>query len=329
MPFETVGERDKRTFRELYPEIEPYKLGMLKVSEIHTLYYEEVGNPSGKPIVFIHGGPGSYTKSRDRRFFDPQAYRIILYHQRGAGNSIPNGCLEENTTWDLVEDLEKLRKHLNIDKWILFGGSWGSALALAYAETYPDYVKALILRGIYCCRRKELLWSYQEGASMIFPDVWEKFLEPIPKCEQGDLMSAYHRRLTNSDEKDILKFAMAWRLWESSISNLYVDPSLLADVAGDAKSTITVSKIEAHYFVHGAFMNEDDQLLKNADKIKDIPGIIVQGRYDMVCPARSAWDLHKVWPKSELNWVIDAGHSTKEIGTIHELISATDKFRDL
>ena len=320
---------ETRKLRELYPEIEPYKTGMFKVSSIHTLYYEEVGNPSGKPIVFIHGGPGSGTASRDRRFFDPRAYRIIIYHQRGAGNSIPSACLEENTTWDLIDDLEKLRKHFNIEKWILFGGSWGSTLALSYAETHPDCVKALILYGIFCCRRKELLWFYQEGASMIFPDVWEKFLEPIPIAEHGDLISAYHRRLIGKDDQDILKVATAWSVWELATSRLYVDPSHIARARDDAKFAVAVARIETHYFVHGGFMNEDGQLMKNADKIKDIPGVIVQGRYDLVCPARTAWDLHKLWSNGELHWVDDAGHSRKEVGIVHELVIATDKFREL
>ncbi|CAF1257870.1 unnamed protein product [Didymodactylos carnosus] len=329
MSSEVTNAPEKKKLRELYPEIEPYKTGMLKVSEIHTLYYEEVGNPSGKPIVFIHGGPGGGTDARDRRFFDPQAYRIIIYDQRGAGNSTPSACLEENTTWDLVEDLEKLRKHFNIDKWILFGGSWGSTLALSYAETHPETVKALILRGIFICRRKELLWFYQDGASMIFPDAWEKFLEAIPKVEHGDLISAYHRRLTGNDEQEKLKVATAWSVWELSTSRLYVDPSYIAHATDDAKFAVTFARIETHYFVHGVFMNEDGQLLKNADKIKDIPGVIVQGRYDVVCPAYSAWDLHKVWPKGELHWVDDAGHSAKEDGIVHQLVTATDKFRDL
>ncbi|CAF1254933.1 unnamed protein product [Adineta steineri] len=327
-PINTTTEETKQ-LRDLYPEIEPYKTGMLKVSDVHTLYYEEVGNPSGKPVVFVHGGPGGGTDPRDRRFFDPEAYRIILYHQRGADDSTPHACLEENTTWDLVEDLEKLRKHVNVDKWVVFGGSWGSTLSLAYAETHPGRVKALILRGIFCCRRKELLWFYQEGASMIFPDAWDKYLEPIPIGERGDLMSAYHRRLTGSNEEEKLKAATAWSVWELSTSRLYVDPSYIAHATDDAKFAIAFARIEAHYFVNGAFMSDDEQLLKNADKIKDIPGVIVQGRYDICCPARSAWDLHKVWPKGELHFVDDAGHSTKESGIVHELVIATDKFRDL
>lgn len=329
MSSEATTAAETRKLRDLYPEIEPYTTGMLKVCDIHTLYYEEVGNPCGKPIVFVHGGPGSGTGTRERRFFDPQAYRILIYHQRGAGNSTPTGCLEQNTTWDLVADLEKLREHFNVDKWIVFGGSWGSTLSLAYAETHPDRVKALIVRGIFCCRRKELLWFYQEGASMIFPDAWDKFVEPIPMVERGDLISAYHRRLNSKDEQERLKAARAWATWELSVSRLYVDPSHIARANDDEKFALTFACIEAHYFVHGAFMNEDGQLLKNADKIKDISGVIIQGRYDVVCPARTAWDLHMVWPKGELHWVDDAGHSMKEVGIVHQLITATDRFRDL
>ncbi|CAF3080705.1 unnamed protein product [Rotaria socialis] len=329
MSSEPDSTSETRKLREVYPAIEPYNTGMLKVSEIHTLYYEEVGNPAGKPIVFVHGGPGGGTDSRDRQFFDPQAYRIILYHQRGAGNSTPSACLEQNTTWDLVDDLEKLRNHFNIEQWVVFGGSWGSTLALSYAETHPDRVKGLILRGIFCCRRKELLWFYQDGASMIFPDAWDKFLEPIPSVEHGDLMSAYHRRLTGTDEQEKLKVATAWSVWELATSRLYIDPSYIAHATDDAKFAVAFARIETHYFVNGAFMKEDGQLIKNADKIKDIPGVIVQGRYDVVCPAYTAWDLHKAWPKAEFHWVDDAGHSSKEVGIVHELITATDKFREL
>ncbi|CAF1376106.1 unnamed protein product [Adineta ricciae] len=321
--------QESKELRDLYPEIEPYKTGMLKVSEIHSLYYEEVGNPDGKPIIFVHGGPGGGTDPRDRRFFDPKAYRILIYHQRGAGNSLPNACLEENTTWDLVEDLEKLRQHFNVDKWVLFGGSWGSTLSLAYAETHPERVKALVLRGIFCCRRKEMLWFYQEGASFMFPDAWDKYLEVIPVSERGDLMSAYYRRLTGNNEEEKLKAATAWSVWEMATSRLYVDPSYIARAADDAKFAVTFARIETHYFVHGAFMEEDEQLIKNADKLNNIPGVIVQGRYDVVCPPRSAWDLHKVWTKAEFHWVADAGHSSKEPGIVHQLVTATDKFRDL
>lgn len=315
--------------RDLYPEIEPYKTGMFKVSDVHTLYYEEVGNPAGKPVVFVHGGPGGGTDPRDRRFFDPQAYRILLYHQRGAGDSLPHASLENNTTWDLVEDLEKLRVHFDVEKWLVFGGSWGSTLALAYAETHPERVTGLILRGIFMCRKKELLWFYQEGASMIFPDAWDRYLEPIPSEEHGDLMNAYHRRLIGDNEEEKLKAATAWSVWEMATSRLYVDPSYIARATSDAKFAVAFARIETHYFVNEAFMQEDGQLLKNVDKIKDIPGVIVQGRYDIVCPARSAWDLHKAWPKAEFHWVDDAGHSTKEPGVVHQLITATDKFRDL
>ena len=320
---------NKVNVRELYPEIEPYETGMLKVSDVHSLYYEEVGNLHGNPIVFLHGGPGSGTTPQMRRFFDPQAYRIILFDQRGAGRSIPNACLEQNTTWHLVDDLEKLREHLNIDKWIVFGGSWGSTLALASAETYPQRVKALILRGIFCCRRKELLCFYQEGASMIFPDVWQQFIESIPICERGDLISAYYRRLTSSNEDERLRAATTWTTWELSTSRLFIDQSHVARAIQDPKYALTFARIESHYFVHGAFLDQDEQLIKNASKLKDIPGVIIQGRYDVVCPARTAWYLHKVWPQAQFHWVDDAGHSYKETGITHQLIMATDQFKHL
>lgn len=319
----------KDTFDKLYPEIEPYKIGMLKVSEIHSLYYEEVGNSCGNPIVFIHGGPGSGSTPIARQFFDPKVYRIIIYDQRGAGKSIPNGCLEENTTWHLVEDLEKLRKHLEINQWILFGGSWGSTLSLAYAQTHSNYVKGLILRGIFTCRRKELLWFYQEGASMIFPDIWQQFIEIIPICERGDLISAYYRRLTSDNQQEQLKAATAWTIWELSTSRLYIDQSHIQRAIQDQKYALTFARIESHYFVHGAFMNQDDQLLANAYQIKDIPTIIIQGRYDVVCPSKTAWDLYKLLPNAQFHWVDDAGHSYKESGITQQLIRATEQFKHL
>jgi len=320
---------EKPVLRSLYPPIEPYKTGFLKVSQIHTVYYEEVGNPNGKPILFLHGGPGGGISAFYRQFFDPKAYRVILLDQRGAGQSTPNACLEDNTTWDLVSDIEKIRELSKVDKWVVFGGSWGSTLALAYAQTHPSRVKALVLRGIFALRWKELQWLYQEGASLIFPDRWEDYLAPIPPVERGDLIAAYHRRLTGNNEAEKLKCATSWSVWELATSRLFVDPAYIARAADDGKFAIQFARIESHYFVNGGFFKEDGQLLKEAHKIANIPGVIVQGRYDLVCPAYTAWDLHKVWPKGELKWVHDAGHSAKEEGIIHELILATDKYRDL
>jgi proline iminopeptidase len=313
---------------KLYPPIEPFQSGHLKVSEVHNLYYEQSGNPDGKPIVFLHGGPGGGVNAEQRTLFDPQQYRIVLFDQRGAGKSTPHACLEDNTTWHLVDDIERLRTHLNIEKWVVFGGSWGSTLALAYAETHPDRVKALILRGIFMLRRKELIWFYQEGANFLFPEAFDKYLEPIPVVERGDVMSAYHRRLTGTDEAEKLKCAKAWTTWEMSTSRLYVDPSTVAKGEED-HFALAFSRIENHYFVNGGFFQEEDQLLKNAHKLANIPGVIVQGRYDVVCPAISAYDLHKAWPQSELFVIPDAGHSMKEPGILSKLVEYCDKFRDL
>jgi len=301
---------------------------MLKVSDIHELHYEESGNPDGKPVVFLHGGPGGGLTAFYRQFFDPVAYRVVLFDQRGAGKSTPFACLEENTTWHLVEDIEKIRTHLGIDKWVVFGGSWGSTLALAYAETYPDRVKALVLRGIFTLRRKELLWFYQEGASFVYPDAWEKYLAPIPEVERHDMMSAYYRRLTGTDEDEKLKCARAWTTWEMTTSALHVNPESI-EKGEDPKFALAFSRIECHYFVHGGWFKSEGQLINDAHILKNIPGVIVQGRYDMVCPAISAWDLKKNWPAADLHIIPDAGHSAKEPGIVSALVEACDKFRDL
>jgi len=300
----------------------------LKVSPIHNLHYEQVGNPQGKPVVVLHGGPGGGCADYYRQYFDPQAYRVVLFDQRGAGKSTPHASLEDNTTWHLVEDVEQLRKHLQIDRWVVFGGSWGSTLALAYAETYPEVVKALILRGIFTLRRKELLWFYQEGASFLFPEAWEGYLEPIPEVERGDLMSAYHRRLTGNNEEEKIKCARAWTRWEMETSRLFVDPEALKKADEDAFS-LAFARIECHYFVNAGFFKYEGQLIKEAERLKNIPGTIVQGRYDVVCPAFTAWDLHKIWPISECHFIPDAGHSMKEDGILSKLVEACDKYKDL
>jgi len=314
--------------RGFYPPIEPYLKGTLKVSDIHTLYYEEAGNPNGKPVLVLHGGPGGGCADYYRQYFDPAAYRMILFDQRGSGRSTPLASLEDNTTWHLVDDIEKLRNLLKLEKWVVFGGSWGSTLAIAYAQLHPDRVKALILRGIFTLRRKELTWFYQEGASFIFPEAWEKFLAPIPPVERFDLMSAYHRRLTGTNEEEKIKCAIAWAGWEMQTSRLYVDPALLAR-GEDPVFALAFARIEAHYFVNGGFFRSDDHLLEDARKIAHIPTTIVQGRYDVVCPATTAWELHKRMPKSQLVIVPDAGHSMKEEGIISALVEACDKYRDL
>jgi len=318
----------KLNIRTLYPPIEPYMTDFLKVDDTHNLYFEQSGNPNGKSVVVLHGGPGGGVLPYYREYFDAKAYRIVMFDQRGAGKSTPSASLKDNTTWHLVEDIEKLRKHLKIDRWVVFGGSWGSSLALAYAETYPSIVKALILRGIFALRRKELLWFYQEGACSMFPEAWDDFLAPIPVVERGDLMSAYHRRLTGPDEQEKLKCAKAWTKWEMLTSRLLVNPEAVQRGEED-HFAITFSRIECHYFVNGGFLKSDSQLIDDAHKIAQIPGVIVQGRYDVVCPVTTAWDLHKRWPIAEYHVVPDAGHSMKENGILSRLVEACDKFRDL
>jgi len=325
-PSTTMAEQ--KSLRSLYPPIEAYMSSFLKVSDLHELYFEQSGNPDGNPVVVLHGGPGGGCDAWYRQFFDPKVYRIVLFDQRGSGKSKPHASLEHNTTWDLVQDIEKLRHHLNIDKWVVFGGSWGSTLALAYAETHPAFVKALILRGIFALRRKELLWFYQEGASFLFPEAWDDYLAPIPLVERGDLMSAYHRRLTGSDEQEKIKCAKAWACWEMSTSRLYVDPSYVKRAEAD-EFALAFARIECHYFVNGAWLKTENQLLDDAHKIEHIPGTIVQGRYDVVCPATTAWELHKKWPSADFHIVPDAGHSMKEPGILSLLVDACDKYKNL
>jgi proline iminopeptidase len=315
-----------QALRSLYPEIEPYDSGMLKVSDLHTLYYEQSGNPNGKPVVFLHGGPGGGTNPKCRRFFDPAVYRIVLFDQRGCGKSTPHAELTDNTTWHLVNDIERVRTQLGIDRWQVFGGSWGSTLALAYAQTHPDRVTELVLRGIFMLRRSELEWFYQKGCDVLYPDAWESFLHAIPEAERGDLMSAYHRRLISTDPQVRVNAARAWSVWEGATSYLWQDTSHIESSAED-EFALAFARIECHYFVHGGFFEHDDQLLRNVDRIRKIPAVIVQGRYDVVCPMRSAWDLHRAWPEADLRIVQDAGHSAFEPGNISELIEATDRFR--
>ena len=314
--------------RELYAEIEPYQQGYLKVSPVHEIYYEQSGNPDGTPVVFVHGGPGGGTEPFQRRFFDPAAYRIVLFDQRGAGKSRPAASLEDNTTWHLVSDMERLREELGIERWVVFGGSWGSTLGLAYAETHPERVRGLILRGIFLVRPKEIAWFYQEGASFIYPDAWEAYLEPIPPEERGDLVSAYYRRLTSPDATVRARAARAWSVWEGSTSKLRPDPKLIARFGADTFAE-TFARIECHYFAHGSFLRRPDQLLDDIERIRHIPGVIVQGRYDVVCPMVSAWDLLQRWPEAEFHGVPDAGHSALESGTVDRLVQATDRFRAL
>lgn len=310
----------------LYPPIEPYAAGRLKVSDLHELYFEESGNPDGKPVIFLHGGPGGGTGPRNRCYFDPRQYRIVLMDQRGCGQSTPYAEIRENTTWDLVEDIETLRGHLGIARWQVFGGSWGSTLALAYAEKYPGAVTELVLRGIFMVRDYEIDWFYRGGGvSKVFPELWEEYLAAIPEAEHGDLVAAYAKRLFSEDPEINLPAAKAWSLWEGATSKLLPDPAFAASYGQD-ESTLAFARIECHYFVNKGFLEREDQLLADVSKIRHIPCVIVQGRYDMVCPMQNAWDLHRAWPESELIIVPDAGHSAMEAGNSKALVAATDRF---
>jgi len=311
--------------RRLYPPVEPYRMGHLAVPGGHEVYWEECGNPRGKPALFVHGGPGAGADARARRFFDPRRYRIVLFDQRGCGRSRPHARLEHNTTWDLVADIERLRELLGIERWLVFGGSWGSTLALAYAQAHPGRVTELVLRGIFMLRRRELEWFYQEGASALYPDRWEAYLQAIPAEERGDLMRAYHRRLTGDDPAAALAAARAWAVWEGSTSFLFPDEENAAKW-GEDRFALAVARIECHYFVNGGFLRDENQLLDGIDRIRQVPAVIVQGRYDVVCPMMTAWELHKAWPEAEFRVVPDAGHSALEPGITHELVRATDRF---
>ena len=314
--------------RDLYPPIEPYNQGLLKVSQLHTIHYEESGNPQGKPVIFLHGGPGGGITPMYRQYFDPQQWRIVMFDQRGCGRSTPYAELRENTTWNLVEDIEKLRQHLKIDQWVVFGGSWGSTLALAYSQTHPDSCKGLILRGIFMLRPSEIKWFYQEGASNIYPDAWQEYIEPIPPEERGDLLCAFHKRLTSEDKQVRLQAARAWSVWEASTSKLI--PSVISKQRFSmAEFAEAFARIECHYFVNKGFFSSENQLLENIDRIRHLPGVIVQGRYDVVCPMITAWELHQAWQESELIVIADAGHSVSEPGIKDALIKTSDRFAAL
>lgn len=310
----------------LYPDIDPYDLGMLQVDARHRLYYEQCGNPAGKPVVLLHGGPGAGCGPKMRRFHDPKHYRIVLFDQRGAGRSTPHADLVDNTTWHLVADIERLRQHLGIERWQVFGGSWGSTLALAYAQTHPERVTELVLRGIFMLRRWELEWFYQEGASRLFPDAWEAYLKPIPAVERHDLISAYHRRLTSEDPATRLAAARAWSVWEAATSFLHQDPGFISGHEEEAFA-LAFARIESHYFVNGGFFECDDQLLRDVPRIRHLPATIVHGRYDVVCPVQNAWDLKRAWPEAELVIAPSSGHSAFEPEIASALVDATDRYR--
>jgi len=325
---ETIIAGNMETRRTLYPEIEPYDSGYIRVSAVHELYYEQCGTPNGKPVVFLHGGPGAGLIPDYRRFFDPSAYRVILFEQRGAGRSRPHASLEDNTTWHLIQDIETIREQFGVDQWLVFGGSWGSTLALAYAEAHPQRVRGLVLRGIFLCRPAEIRWFYEDsqGASAIFPDKWEDYVQVIPESERGDMIRAYYRRLTSNDESVRMKAAREWSVWEGSALRLLPDQKLIDEFTEPDKA-IALARIECHYFVNNCFFETDNYLLENVDRIRHIPTVIVHGRYDVVCPFMSAWDLHRAWPETELHVIPDAGHAATEPGIADALIRATDGFR--
>ncbi|MEO1490559.1 MAG: prolyl aminopeptidase [Pseudomonadota bacterium] len=311
------------TAPRLYPQIEPHKRFNLPVTGGHTLYCEVCGNPDGRPVVVLHGGPGAGCSPVMRRFFDPKIYRIVLFDQRGAGKSTPSGGLEENTSWDLVGDLERIREHLEIERWQVFGGSWGSTLALLYAQAHPERVTALVLRGVFTMTQAELDWYYGGGAARFFPDAWEDFIAPIPSEERGDLISAYHTRLIDGDEGTQVYFARPWVKWETSTAVLR-PPRGTAPVNGTYARAF--ARIEAHYFMHNGWLREDGQILADMDRIADIPGVIVQGRYDVICPPHTATAIAAAWPRSDLVIVDDAGHALSEPGITSALVEATDRF---
>ena len=315
----------KSPMENLYPPIEPFRSDWLDVGSGHAIYFEESGNPDGKPCIFVHGGPGGGSSPEARQFFDPEHYRIVVFDQRGCGQSRPHASLEANTTWDLVADMERLRNELGIERWLVFGGSWGSTLALAYAQTHPDRVTELVLRGVFLLRPEEIHWFYQQGASALYPDSWEAYLAPIPEAERDDLLNAFYRRLISDDEAVRLAAARAWSVWEASASFLIQNQDFM-DKLDAPDAALAMARIECHYFVNGGFFESPNQLLENIDRIRHIPAVIVQGRYDVVCPAVTAWDLHRAWPEADFQLIQDAGHSAFDPANTRALVAATDSF---
>ena len=313
---------------ELFPNIEPFNTFHLPVSDLHTIYVEESGNKNGKPVIFLHGGPGGGVDPKYRRYFNPDKWHIIMFDQRGCGKSTPFAELKENTTWDLVDDIEKIRNHLSIDRWVIYGGSWGSTLSLAYSQTYPDSCKALILRGIFLVRKKEIHWFYQEGASKIFPDNWQSFVAPIPIEKRNNLLEAYYNLLIGEDSSKKIEAAKAWSTWEGSTVRLIQDKDFIGDFS-DEKFAEAFARIECHYFMNNAWFDSDNHLIENVDKIRHIPAVIIHGRYDVICPVENAWELHQAWPESELHIIPDAGHSIFEEGIKDKILEYTEKFSSL
>lgn len=308
----------------LYPPIKPYVTHHINVDELHTLYIEETGNPQGLPVVFLHGGPGTGCAPYHRQFFDPEVYRIVLFDQRGCGKSTPHASLENNTSWDLVNDIELIREHLQIEQWVVFGGSWGSTLGLLYAQTHPQRVSGLILRGIFLARDSDVRWFYQQGSSRLFPDYWEKFIEPIAEDERDDMIAAYYRQLTGEDEMQKMRAARAWSTWEGMTATLQTDNSLIKNFSASF-TALSIARIECHYFMHQCWLRPN-QIIEDIEKIRHIPAYLVHGRYDVICPVEQAWELSSAWPEAQLSIIADAGHAVVEPGISHALINAT---RDL
>ena len=329
MGHDTVDAKSLRAPGDYYPPLSPYNHGMLPVSDGHTIYFEESGNPRGLPILFVHGGPGGGTDDDNRRFFNPERYRIILFDQRGCGRSLPYASLENNTTWHLVADMEALRQHLGIDSWMLFGGSWGSTLSMAYYIKHWERAKGCILRGIYFGTKKESIWAYRSGLDNIFPDHWRKFIERVPPGERRDLVAAYYRQLTSEDPAVRLAAAKSWSIWEAVTSKLLPDDAFVEEFSADTVA-VAIARIECHYFMNNCWFTGRNQLLSTIRRMRRrVPCIIINGRYDMVCPMSAAHALHLAWPESELVVIADAGHSSTETGTRQALIAATDRFSTL
>lgn len=306
---------------ELHPPLKPYVTHHLRIDDLHTLYVEESGNPHGLPVVFLHGGPGTGCAPFHRQYFDPAVYRIVLFDQRGCGKSIPHASLENNTTWDLVADIELIRKHLHIEQWVVFGGSWGSTLGLLYAEAHPEKVCGLVLRGIFLARHKDVQWFYQQGTNSLFPDYWEKFIQPIPESEREDMVGAYYRQLTGDNEVQKLRAAKAWSVWEGMTATLQTDESVVGSFSA-SHAALSIARIECHYFINDSWLRPN-QIIADIEKIRHIPAYIVQGRYDVICPVEQAWELARAWPEADLNIIADAGHAVVEPGITRSLLKAT------
>lgn len=328
MPNVAISSASAEQRVALYPSIAPFDQGRLQVSDLHELYYEQAGNPNGIPVLTVHGGPGGGSSPTMRRYHDPDRYRIILFDQRGCGRSTPHAELRENTTWHLVDDIERLREHLGIEAWHLFGGSWGSTLSLAYSQRYPQRVSAMVLRGIFLMRRREVQWFYQEGCNRLYPDAYEEFAAQIAPEDRGDMIAAYYAKLTHTNEKIRLAAARAWSKWEGTTLSMIENPGRTRMFGSDAFA-LAFARIECHYFINGGFFERDHLLLAGVDKIRHIPTIIVNGRYDVITPVQNAWDLIKVWPEAQLRIVPMSGHAMTEPGTVHELILATRSLRDI